>query len=267
VGEVFDILVTALIGLSAGVIGGMAGIGGSIIMLPGLGLLLGFSGAERVEQHSYMAAAMMVNALVAAPAAVRHHKSKAVRFDVAKVLLPAMGLAIIAGVLLSNRFDGVWLTRLLAVFIALYCVSNLVKIALREGEHESVERSEVKPGRTAGVGAVTGMCAGLLGIGGGVIMVPLLQTVARVPLREAIGTSSAVMCITAVIGAAFKVGTLGGHGLPIVDAVALAALMGPSAMLGAWLGAKLTHALPLAWVRGVISVVLLAAAAKLAGLL
>jgi uncharacterized membrane protein YfcA len=75
------------------------------------------------------------------------------------------------------------------------------------------------------------------------------------------------MCLTAVVGAGFKVGTLPEHGLSILDAFALAALMGPSAMLGAWLGAKLTHALPLGWVRGVISVVLLAAAAKLAGVL
>ena len=71
--------------------------------------------------------------------------------------------------------------------------------------------------------------------------------------------------MTAVIGAGFKLFTLGEKNLSAQHALMLAALMAPTAMIGGHFGAQLTHALPVRVVRGTVTALLLIAAAKLAG--
>ena len=261
-----EMLIAGLIGLTAGVLGGLAGIGGSIVMLPGLALLLGYSDEAKTDQHLYMAASMSVNVLVAVPAAIRHHIAGVVRIDAVRVILPTMACAILVGVWLSDREPGVTLRLLLAVFIAAYCVLNLVRLVRKKGE-TTVADERTDWHRLVTIGAITGLVAGLLGIGGGVLMVPMLQIFCRLPLRQSIGTSSAVMCLTALVGAIGKMSTLHTHGLEVGDALLLVLALGPTAMVGAWIGAKLTHKLPLPVVRGVISVLLLIAAIKMAELI
>ena len=56
----------AVIGLVAGWVGGLMGVGGSLVMIPGLTLLLG---SER--QHLFQATAMIVNVAVVGPAALK----------------------------------------------------------------------------------------------------------------------------------------------------------------------------------------------------
>src|SRR2546421_36480 len=65
----------ALIGLVAGASGGLLGIGGSTVMIPGLVLVFGATPGDR--QHLYQAAAMIVNFFVVAPAVLRHHQARA----------------------------------------------------------------------------------------------------------------------------------------------------------------------------------------------
>lgn len=263
---VADIAAVAMIGLVAGVIGGLAGIGGSLIMIPGLALVLGYDDESHSRHHVFMAAAMVVNVLVSAPAGIRHARAGAVRMDLLRVILPVMLMSIVVGVLVSNRLSGERLKILLALFISVYCVYNLVKAALRHGDPDvSLERRGWPV--LGSIGGVTGFLAGLVGIGGGIVMVPALQMISGVRLRHAIGTSSAIMAISAVLGASMKVGTLESVGRSWTEALMLAGVMGPLAFLGGWVGARLTHALPLQGVRVVISILLLAAAARLAGFL
>src|ERR1043165_9597920 len=111
--------ILAALGLGAGVglIGGLAGIGGSILMLPLMAYVYGFRDSEHSAQHVHQAAAMVVNVLVAIPATHRHHSAKAVRWDLVRGLLPWMAVAMIIGVLLSNRLNGVVLQRVIAAAV------------------------------------------------------------------------------------------------------------------------------------------------------
>lgn len=54
-----DVAITAGVGLLAGVLGGLLGIGGSIILIPGMALAFGSANPE--SQHLFQASAMMVN--------------------------------------------------------------------------------------------------------------------------------------------------------------------------------------------------------------
>jgi uncharacterized membrane protein YfcA len=259
-----DALWSAAIGLLAGLLGGLAGIGGSMVMLPGLFLIFG-DNAEHTKQHLYMAAAMVVNIVVSIPATYQHWKAGAMRGDLAGWLLPTMTATMVAGVFASNRFEGDWLRLMLAAFIAAYCVTNIVRV-LRPVPADDRPAERTGPGLLIGIGSVTGFVGGLLGIGGGVLMVPALQLLARVRLRHAIATSSLVMCVTAAVGSGLKLATLGEHGELATEAWWLVLAMSPGAIVGAMIGASLVHWLPVRVIRVAISVLLMVAAAKLAGL-
>ncbi len=265
------------IGLLAGTLGGMLGVGGSVVMIPALTITFG------PMQHLYQAAAMAVNVVVSVPAALRHRRAGAILPGVLRWMLPTAVVCVVLGVAVSNLpvFTGVdggrWLGRLLAVFLVYVVVVNAIKLrrewrAARPGnapetteKHGESVRPEdgnpqASPARSAGVGAVMGTIAGLLGIGGGAVAVPLQQTALRLPLRHAIGNSSAVICLSAAVGAVYKNATLAQHapppevgnggdaGLSWVTGVTLAALLAPTAWVGGRLGATLTHALPIRWV-------------------
>lgn len=256
-----------IIGLAAGALGGMLGIGGSIIMIPALAIVLG------PEQHLYQAAAMIVNVFVAVPATVRHWRAGAVRMDVAKKMLPFALVMIVVGVMLSDRLDGNVLQQVFGVFLIYVIGFNIVRMARPVPEPDLTAQRIGWP-TTGFVGSIMGGLAGLLGIGGGGIAVPLLQRICNLPLRQCIAISSAAMCLTSIIGAIVKNSTLSQHPsmqepermLTIVDSLSVAILLIPTAIIGGSLGAALTHILPLWWVRLVFTLLMIGASARMLGL-
>jgi uncharacterized membrane protein YfcA len=255
----------AFIGLLAGTLGGMLGVGGSIVMIPGLTLVLGY------DQHLYQAAAMIANVAVSIPAAIRHQQAGALDRPTLTWMGPAAVLAALIGVWLSNRAlfagveGGLWLGRLLAVFLAYVIYVNVKR--LRDGRPETTnipDHLAAARTRRTGVGSVMGLIAGLLGVGGGAIAVPLQQVVLKLPLRSAIGNSSAIICLSAALGAIYKNATLGYHGTTPLAGLALAGLLVPTAWIGGGFGATLTHRLPMRQVRIAFVILLIVAAWKMA---
>ncbi len=257
------------LGLAAGVLGGLAGVGGSMIILPGLHWMkvAGGGGDPTVAvHHLYMAAAMVTNIAVALPAAMQHKAAGAVRKDLLQPLLISSTVGVLVGVTMGNQVAGVWLKWLLGGFLVAYCVYNLIKLSGKAGgDGDSRKRGRVGMLTLVACGGVTGTVGGLLGLGGGVILVPLLQMVCGVKLRESIATSSSIIWITAIIGATYKLVTLSQHGQSAWVALAIAAALAPTAVVGSKIGAWLTHALPVPVVRAVITAVLVVAAMKLFG--
>jgi uncharacterized membrane protein YfcA len=255
-----EVILIGGLGVAAGLIGGLAGVGGSMVMLPGLHLVWPEAAPE--EHHLFVAAAMTVNVAVAIPAAIQHARAGAVRSELlATICLSALAF-IVLGVVVSNRVPGDALSVLLGVFILCYCGYNVWRTARgRGGDDDRPER--ISRVRLAVSGASAGMTAGLLGLGGGVVLVPLLQVLCRIRLKQAIATSSAVICVTSTLGAALKVATLPEHGQEIGRALVLAGVMAPGAVVGGVVGARVTHALPVKGVRIAITVLLALAAVNL----
>lgn len=254
-----------LIGLVAGVLGGMLGVGGSVIMIPGLTLLLGYN------QHQYQAAAMLANVAVSIPAAMRHRKAGAMVPRAIKWMLPAALVFVVVGVAVSNLviFQGedgaIWLGRVLAVFLLYVIWVNIRRLASRIIEPPS-DHTHLSPKRCSLVGTAMGSVAGLMGIGGGAIAVPLQQVVLRLPLRSCIANSSAIICITASIGCIYKIGTLDIHGRLPSDAIMTGLMLAPTAWIGGRIGASLTHRLPIRQVRIAFIVLMIVATWKMAAL-
>jgi len=258
-----EVIICLVIGAFAGVLGGLAGIGGSMIMLPALAVFV-YDPDPNSAHHLFMAAAMAVNVVVSFPAALRHRKAKAINYGALRVILPAMAISIVAGVLISNEIQGLTLRAILAGFIAAYALMTIGRFFRKTPEPEQVDQ-QIHTVRLGVIGIATGLVAGLLGIGGGVLMVPMLQVFCKMPIRNAIATSSAVMVLTAIVGASLKLATLGPeHSRSVINALIIAAALSPTAFFGARLGAALTHRLPLQAVRLVVSIALLIVAARMA---
>ncbi len=248
--------VLAGVGLVAGLMGGLVGIGGSLIIIPAMLFILG------PHQHLYQASAMLVNVAVALPAVARHRAAGALRMDVVRVMLPAAIVTIVAGVLLSNRFDQRTLQTAFGIFLVYVAIESSYK-ALRPASREQDLSPNVSWSRSGTVGGAMGFFAGLLGVGGGAIAVPLSQSIMKLPLRNAIAATTAVMAVTAGIGAVIKIATLSDHGETWQNALILALILAPTSILGGHFGAGLTHKLPTRTVQVVFAVIMIAAAVRL----
>ena len=257
-------------GLVAGMLGGMLGIGGSCIMIPAMVLILGTYNAAGVDQiHQYMAAAMIVNFLLAIPSVLAHLRNRAVW---PKVLLPLAGGALfgtIVGVQASYLFSNTaaeYLRWTLGAFFLYVAGQNAWRLRhARRVKGLAREQVEAMPiWRKLLVGVPMGFSAGLLGLGGGTLAVPAQQTVLRMPLRNAIATSAATIAAIAWFGAILKNVQLGDNGT-IGRSLVLVACLAPPAMIVAYFGGHLTHKLPLRVVRAVFMTLMIASAVKMFG--
>lgn len=283
-----------IIGLFAGVFGGMLGIGGSMVMIPAL------TEVFDANQHLYQSAAMIVNVFVACPAALQHHRMGAIQFRAVARLLPVTIVFAVCGVLLSELswFDGPRgepvLRMLFGVFLFMMILWDLVRIVIRwrareariKGEsteselNEADSSSKANDGNGRGkktarppvvtwprallVAFPTGMVAGMLGVGGGTVMVPLQRKALRMPVTSAIANSAAVIIGTAFIGAIVKnVAYAQDHA--VVDSLYLATLLIPTAICGSMIGSRLTHRLPIGAIKVAFLAVMLVVAFRLTG--
>ncbi|MEX0653541.1 MAG: sulfite exporter TauE/SafE family protein [Phycisphaeraceae bacterium] len=274
--SVGSVMAIALIGLVSGLLGGMLGVGGSVVMIPAMTLVFGFN------QHLYQAAAMVMNVAVSLPAVLRHRRAGALVPGALRWMLPAALACVLVGVWLSNlpvfagAEGGLWLGRLLALFLVYVIVLNVMRL-VRPGAGEAMAGARVTPVRSGAIGGVMGTIAGLLGIGGGAVAVPMQQVVMRLPLRNAIANSAAIICISAGVGAIYKNATLARHvgvddgaagagGVGWQTSLLLAALLAPTAWAGGRAGASLTHRLPIRQVRLAFVGLMVVAAWRMAAL-
>jgi len=241
----------AAVGLVAGLLGGLLGIGGSVIIIPGLIFYLGQTGGYGgAEQHLIQAAAMICNVFVAAPSVVAHYRAGAIVRPIVVFLIPAALIGVDLGVRISNsslfaRENGAWLGMILAGFLAYVAVYNAVRMFRPAKPDNPLEtKRPAKPWAVIAVGFPAGFVGGLLGIGGGAICVPLQQIFLKVPLRRAIANSAATIVCSAVYGSIRKNATLPEHGFDVTDSLQLAAMLIPTAIFGSYLGGRLTHMLP-----------------------
>jgi hypothetical protein len=247
-----DYLWLAILGLAAGASGGLLGIGGSVVMIPGMVLLFGSA-----QQHLYQASAMIVNFFVVAPAVLQHRQAHATLRPITRWTVPSAVVGSIAGVYLSELkvFKGSgqgYLQITFALFLAYAIVYNLVRLRSkhrlpRMGEADAARLSKTKI--VGLVGLPAGLAGGLLGVGGGLMAVPTQQVFLKVPLTNAIANSASTILWSSVVGAIVKLWHLSDHGFRPAQSCLIAACLIPSAMLGSWITSQKVHQWPVGVIR------------------
>jgi uncharacterized protein len=241
-----DFLILLAIGFASGVLGGLLGIGGSVVMIPAMTRIFG------PAQHLYQGAAMIMNFFVTFPAAYQHFRARAILWSVIEVTVPTAVIGVLAGVWLSAGWwfrgaNEVWLSRVFGGFLLYTAAYNTYRLfsAHRLPDVGEPEARAIPKWKTAGwVGLPMGLVGGLLGVGGGILAVPLQQVMLRIPLRRAIANSATTIILTSFLGAIYKNYSNACAGLPLATTLKLAAGIIPTAILGGFLGGRLTHVIP-----------------------
>lgn len=239
------------IGLSAGLLGGLLGIGGGLVMIPAMLIFLGDLYGPG-SFHVFKLAAIATAVVVSLPAATRHHRARAIVYPVLRGVLPLALAGVVIGVVVAARFAGEHthaLRRLFGAFIECLVVWNLYQARRIRHADATLVSSCPCADRHAVFGLVVGLpaglIAGLLGIGGGAWAVPAQRMFLGVRLRNAIANSSCMIVVVA--GAAAAAQTLAVARMPELHPAAgwwLALWLAPGALAGGWCGAGLTHRIP-----------------------
>ena len=183
--------VLAGVGLLAGFIAGLFGVGGGIFVAPGLMLLGGYS---QREAHG---TSLATSALFAAAGLAAYALNSAVDVVAALLIFAGSGFGVLAGADLLNRVRVRTLQVAFVVLLGVTAGRMLTGVAESDGE---LSLTVAVAFGLVGCGLLVGLVAGLMGVGGGVIVVPALVLLFEVGNVTAKGTSLLVVLPTALVG-------------------------------------------------------------------
>ena len=187
--------VLASIGAVAGFLSGLFGVGGGVLIVPALVLILGLQ--QRIAHGTSLAAVVPIS-IVGASAYLMHGS---VDLRVAGLLMLGTVVGAFWGVrLLGWLPEGIlrWLFILFMVFVA---VRMVIEVPARDVD---IEITVLLALVLVGVGLATGVLSGLLGVGGGVFMVPVMVVFLEMGDLTAKGVSLLVVIPTGLVATYFS---------------------------------------------------------------
>lgn len=183
---------TLVAGVLTGAMSAAFGVGGATISTPAV-RLLGVTAA--------FAVGTTLPAILpsAATGTLRYARESLVRWPVVAWAAPGGIAAAVLGSLLSKKVpgEGHWLMVGTAALLGLSSL-RMARPARADEDDEDRPAGAEPPLVTLGVGALAGALSGLLGVGGGVVLVPGFTELARIPLKHAIATSLTCVGIFAI---------------------------------------------------------------------
>ncbi len=244
-----------VLGIFAGFLAGLLGIGGGLIIVPFLSFAFASSGvAPEFVMHTALGTSLTSIIFTSLSSAAAHHRKKAIVWAAFIKIVPG----ILLGTFIGSHVAAYLPTRFLKIFFALF----LYYVAFRMIWKRKIEAKRELPNRGGMVAAGTGIgfISSWVGIGGGTLSVPFLSW-CSVEMHKAIGTSSAIGLPIALAGAAgYITAGWGKTGLPdySLGFVNLAALLFIvlGSVLTAPVGAKVAHSLPVAKLKKYFAVLL-----------
>ena len=257
------ILELALLGVGAGFLAGLLGIGGGMVMVPFLVRILTHRGVSSDLAVKMAIATAMATILFTSLSTMRaHHRRGAVRWDIVRTMTPGIALgSLAAGAGVFALVKGQALALGFAVFVG-YAATRMLRA-------KAPSPDRLLPGRwgQASVGAGIGFASALVGAGGAFLAVPFM-TRCNVLIHNAVATGAAIgfpIALASTLGY-----IVSGWSQPIVLPGAVGflylpalAVISSASMLAAPLGARAAHAMDTRQLRRVFAVMLYALAADM----
>jgi uncharacterized membrane protein YfcA len=177
-----DAIWGVVIGLGAGILSGMFGVGGGIVMTPAIDAAVGVAPIQAI------ATPLPVIFPTSITGAYTYAKAGEVDRQAA-IWMGSLGLVgAVLGAFATEWVDPSLLLLATAALLGWQSV-GIMRGPRRRSGPEAAGTVVRSPGAYAAIGAGAGVVSGLLGIGGGLVMVPLLSGWCRMPLKRALGTS------------------------------------------------------------------------------
>jgi len=251
-----------LLGIFAGFIAGLFGVGGGLTLVPVLMMAFAAQGFPQTQVMHLALGTSMATITATSIASMRaHHGYGAVRWDIVKGLAPGLVFGTLGGSLLAGLVP----TRDLAIVftVIVYYASLQMVLDLKPKPHRTLPGTAGLIAVGGGIGAVSSMIAA----GGGFMSIPFMLF-CNVAIHQAVGTSAMLgfpIALAGLIG--YLIDGWGAAGLPpfSVSYVYLPAFVGiiSCSILIAPLGAKLAHSLPVKPLKRAFGVFLALLATKM----
>lgn len=257
-----DLPAYLILGMAAGMIAGLLGVGGGLLIVPVLIWVYsakGFDGA--IVAHLAVGTSLATIVATSISSVYAHHHRGAVRWSLVGHLLPGILIGALLGAAVADSLPAPVLKRAFGLFAIAAGVRMLLDIPV-EGRRELPKRLGL-----GFAGGVIGLISAIIGIGGGAITVPFL-TWRRVGMRQAAAASSACgLPIALAGGLGFVVTGWNEHGLPPGSSgfVYWPAVLGitVASVLFAPLGAHLAHSVPVSALKKIFALLLLLIGGKM----
>lgn len=250
------------LGVAAGLLAGLLGVGGGIVIVPMLTFTFALQGLPQEHiQHLALGTSLATIIFTSVASLRAHHARGAVNWPVVRQITPGI---------LCGTLSGSWFAAALSGdFLRVFFIIFTFFVAWQMLSSRLPKASRQVPGFLGlfGTGSVIGGISSLVGIGGGSMSVPFLIWCNQ-NARVAIGTSAAIGFPIALSGAAgfllngLKVSGLPPHSLGFIYLPALAGIAVTS-YLTAPLGAKLAHNLPIPKLKKGFAILLIATGCKM----
>ena len=245
-----------LVGAVAGLLAGMLGIGGGMITIPTLFFLFSYL-APGLDMHYAVGtslAAMVFNTMASTSA---HYRKQGIHGATLAPMLPGALVGCVIGAYIAKLIP----SEMLKVGFGIFAV--YVGIRFLKAKNPNASDKPIPPRPILNLfGLGIGFVSSLLGIGGGLMTVPLLSRYA-IPMKKVIGTSAAFTLAVTAVGATSYL-FFGNPRTPIEDTLGLVYLpafiaIALSSFPFAILGVKLAHYLPTPLLRKIFGAVLILA--------
>ncbi len=239
------IIMLLITGAGAGFAGGMLGLGGAFIMTPVQIIVYSAMGLpEDLAVKTAFGTSMLVILPTAISGSWRHHRNKAVMWKAGVIMGACSLVAALLGSTLATHLSGAGLK---VAFGAVVLLTAIRMATAREPQYKIEAIS--KPWLWVIWAIPLGFVAGMFGIGGGVVMIPVLVLALRFEMHYAIGTSLAIMTLTSLGGILGYI--INGIGVPdrldyslgYVNIPSWLLLVVPAAIM-AQVGAAVAHKMP-----------------------
>ncbi len=212
---ILEFLLFVGVGCGVGFLAGFFGVGGGILLVPVLLFSYGKMGLpSSVFTHIAIGTSLFVIVFASLASAYQHSKQKSV--DRRAVLFIGFSSAFSAFLTahLASGLSGKTLQMFFGSFVILIGVQMV-----RERGVQAQKRFESSSGPNIfgllGVGIIAGTISAIGGLGGGAVTIPMMYYLLHMPLKLAIGTSSATIVITALFSVAgYIVNGIGHTDLP-----------------------------------------------------
>lgn len=179
-----------LVGIAAGFMSGLFGVGGGILVVPALVMVMKMD--QRLAHGTSLAAVLPISVA----SLLGYAAADQVDWPVALFL----AIGAVVGAVLGTKLLHVLPHRALAFGFAGLLLATAVRLFVPISATGREDLSVIMAVGLVVVGLVTGILAGLLGVGGGIVMVPAMIVLLGLSSVLAKGTSVAVIVPTAIMG-------------------------------------------------------------------
>lgn len=217
------------IGLFAGLISGSFGVGGGIVIVPGLVLLLHFT--QRLSNGTSLLAIMPI----AAAGVVGFGFHGSLNLEYALLLGLGSIFGAVVGTKLLKSISNVWLAHVFSFLLIFTSVWLFIDVPVSSEELALTPTDAIL---LIALGVLAGGIAGLLGVGGGIILVPALLIFFGTTAPMAKGTSLLVALIAGAAGSLFNYRNAN-IDIPVALKIGLAGI--PTALIGAQLAILMSN--------------------------